>query len=54
MKSEIPIIATLVLVGTSVSARMATQGVEQAIFSTVIEYCLNGRMRKVVSALVGR
>ena len=54
MKSEIPIMATLVLIGTSLSARMATQGVEQAIFSTVIEYCLNGRMRKVVSALVGR
>jgi len=42
------------LIGTSLSARMAAQGVEQALFSTVIEYCLNGRMRKVVSALVGR
>ena len=54
VKSEIPIMATLVLVGTSLSARIAAQGVEQALFSTVIEYCLNGRMRKVVSALVGR
>ena len=54
VKSEIPIMATLVLVGTSLSARIAAQGVEQALFSTVIEYCLNGRMRKVVSALIGR
>jgi len=54
VKSEIPIMATLVLVGASLSARIAAQGVEQALFSTVIEYCLNGRMRKVVSALVGR
>jgi len=53
-ESEIPIMATLVLIGTSLSARMAAQGVEQALFSTVIEYCLNGTMRKVVSALVGR
>ena len=54
MKSEIPFLAALVLIGTSLLARMATQGVEQALFSTVIEYCLNGRMRKVASALVGR
>ena len=36
VKSEIPIMATLVLVGTSLSARIAAQGVEQALFSTVI------------------
>ena len=54
VKSEISIMATLVLVGASLSARIAAQGVEQALFSTVIEYCLNGRMRKVVSALIGR
>jgi len=54
MKSEIPFLATLVLIGTTLSARVAAQGVEQALFSTVIEYWLNGRMRKVVFALVGR
>ena len=54
MKIEIPFLAALVLIGTSLSARVAAQGAEQALFSTVIEYCLNGRMRKVVSALVGR
>jgi hypothetical protein len=54
VKIEIPFLAALVLVATSLSARVAGQGVEQALFSTVIEYCLNRRMRKVVSALVGR
>ena len=54
MKIEIPFLAALVLIGTSLSARVAGQGVEQALFSTVIEYSLNGTMRKVVSALVGR
>jgi len=53
MKIEIPFLA-LVLFGTNLSARVAGQGVEQALFSTVIEYSLNGTMRKVVSALVGR
>ena len=32
MKSEIPFLAALVLVGTSLSARVARQGVEQALF----------------------
>ena len=54
MKSEIPFLAALVLIGTSLSARVAGQGVEQALLSTVIEYSLNERMREVVSALVGR
>jgi hypothetical protein len=54
VKIEIPFLAALVLIGTSLSARVAGQGVEQALLSTVIEYSLNGRMRKVVSALVGR
>ena len=54
VKNEIPFLAALVLVGTSLSARVAAQGAEQALFSTVIEYCLNERMRKVISALVGR
>jgi hypothetical protein len=54
VKSEISFLSALVLIGTSLSARVAGQGVEQALLSTVIEYSLNGRMRKVVSALVGR
>lgn len=54
MKIEIPFLAALVLIGTSLSARVAGQGVEQALLSTVIEYSLNGRMRKVLSALIGR
>ena len=54
MKIEIPFLAALVLIGTSLAARVAGQGVEQALFSTVIEYSLSGRMRRVVSALVGR
>ena len=54
VKIEIPFLAALVLFGTNLSARVAGQGVEQALFSTVIEYSLNGTMRKVVSALVGR
>src|SRR5262249_60783695 len=54
VKIEIPFLAALVLIGTSLSARVAGQGVEQALLSTVIEYSLNERMRKVVFALVGR
>ena len=54
VKFEIPFLAALVVIGTSLSARVAGQGVEQALLSTVIAYSLNERMRKVVSALVGR
>jgi len=54
VKIEIPFVAALVLIGTSLSTRVAGQGVEQALLSTVIEYSLNGRLRRVVSALVGR
>ena len=46
MKIEIPFLAALVLIGTSLLARMTAQGVEQAVLSTAIEYCLNGRMRR--------
>jgi hypothetical protein len=45
MKIEIAFLAGLLLVGTDLLARVAVQGVEQAFFSTVIEYCLN-RIRK--------
>jgi hypothetical protein len=40
MRIEIPFLAALVLIGTSLLARMAAQGVEQALLSTAIEYCL--------------
>jgi hypothetical protein len=46
MKIEITFLAALMLVGTTLLARMAAQGIEQAIFSTVIEYWLYGRRRK--------
>jgi hypothetical protein len=42
MKIEIPFLAALVLIGTSLLARIAAQGVEQALLSTAIEYGLNG------------
>jgi len=46
MKIEIPFLAAaLVLNGTSLLARMAAQGVGQAVFSA-IEYCINRRRRK--------
>jgi hypothetical protein len=45
-EGEIPFLAALVLIGTSLLARVAAQGVEQAIFSTIVEFCLNGRRRK--------
>ena len=34
VKIKIPFLAALVLIGTSLLARMAAQGVEQALFST--------------------
>ncbi|HSE89228.1 MAG TPA: hypothetical protein VLJ79_23650 [Candidatus Binatia bacterium] len=41
MKVEIPFLAGLLLVGTNLFARVAVQGVEQALFSTAIEYGWN-------------
>jgi hypothetical protein len=40
VRIEIPFLAALVLIGTSLLARMAAQGVDQALLSTAIEYCL--------------
>src|SRR5215813_2032528 len=54
MKSENPFLAALVLIGTSLLARMAAQGVKQALFSTAMEYCLNARRRKLRSVRSGR
>ena len=46
MKFEIPSLAVLVLIGTDLLARVPAQGIEQALFSTVIQYLLDGRRRK--------
>jgi hypothetical protein len=46
MKIEISFLAALVLLGTTLLTRMAARGVEQALFSTMIEYWLHGRGRK--------
>jgi hypothetical protein len=45
MKIEISFLAALVLMETTLLARMAAQGIEQALFSTMIEYWLYGRGR---------
>ena len=37
MKFEIPSLAVLVIIGTDLLARVPAQGVEQALFSTVIQ-----------------
>jgi hypothetical protein len=39
---EWPLFTALVLVGTDLLARAAFQGIEQALFSTVVEHCLMG------------
>lgn len=41
MKIEIPFLAGLLLIGADLLARVAVQGVEQALFSTAIEHGLN-------------
>ncbi|HEU4341662.1 MAG TPA: hypothetical protein VFU31_08840 [Candidatus Binatia bacterium] len=40
MKIEIPFLAALLLLGTDLLARVAAQGVEQALLSTVIEWSM--------------
>jgi len=40
MNIEIPLLALLAASATSLSARVAMQGLEQALFTTVIEYWL--------------
>ena len=42
MKIEISFLAALLLVGTELMVRVGTQGIEQALLSTVIEYGANG------------
>jgi hypothetical protein len=40
MKIEIPVLAALLLIGTGLFARIAVQGIEQALLSTAIEWSL--------------
>ena len=42
MKIEIPLLASLLLMGASLMARMQTQGVEQALAAAAIECGMNG------------
>jgi len=42
MKIEIPLLATLLLIGTTMLVRVQAQGIEQALFATAIEYGVNG------------
>ena len=41
MKIEIPLLAGLLIIGTDLLARVAVQGVEQALAAAVIEYGMN-------------
>jgi len=49
MKIGISIVGVLVLIGTGLLGRVAAESVERALFSTVIQYWLNGRRRKIRS-----
>ena len=42
MKIEIPFLASVLLIGASLLARMQAQGVEQALVSAAIECGMNG------------
>jgi hypothetical protein len=52
MKIAISLLAALLFIGTDLLARAAAQGVEQALFSTAIEYGLNG-IKAVTKLLPG-
>jgi hypothetical protein len=39
---DLSLFTALLLVGTDLLGRAAFQGMEQALFSTVVEYCLKG------------
>jgi hypothetical protein len=41
MKYEIPFLPALLFLGTDMLARVAVQGVEQGLLSTVIEFSMN-------------
>jgi len=50
VKLENPFLAALLIVGTGLLARVAVQGVEQAILSTAVEWSMS-RMGKIRSKL---
>ena len=50
MKIEIPSLAVLILIGTDLLARVPAQGVEQALFSTVISLLAKWDKEKVKSS----
>jgi hypothetical protein len=43
MKIELPLFAVLALIATDLMARVAVQGLEQALFSTLIHYWFSGK-----------
>jgi len=43
MKIEIPFLTSLFLIVTTLLARAAFQGIEQALFATAIDYGFGGR-----------
>jgi hypothetical protein len=42
MKIEFPLLASLLLIGTTLLVRAQAQGIEQALFAMAIEYGVNG------------
>jgi uncharacterized membrane protein (UPF0136 family) len=50
MKIEVPLLATLLLIGTSLLVRAQAQGIEQALFATAIEHGASG-VRSVIKLL---
>lgn len=50
MKVEFPMLAALLLIATTLAARVQAQGIEQALFSMAIEYGVSGA-RSVVQLL---
>ena len=51
MKIEISFLASLFLIGSTLLARVAVRGIEQALFATAAEYGANGlRARKKLLA----
>jgi hypothetical protein len=42
MKIEFPFLATLLLIGTTLLVRAQALGMEQALFTTAVEYGVNG------------
>ena len=56
MKIEIPFIAALLILGADLLARVSVQGVEQALFSTALEWsmkCIRAGRQKFSSKSVG-